>query len=143
MEDGERIRKSFGSRLRKFRESTGMTAETLGERLRVHPNSVYRLERGEVWVGSDVLERVGVALNIDIARLFTDAELHAPTPQEALAVIARELETRRETPARDQLARKLAKLEPSARAVIEAMVDSALVAQESPKQHGKAPEKGK
>lgn len=120
MEPGERIKKSFGARLRKIREGSAVSVEALAERLGVHPNTVYKLERGEQWVGADVLEAIETSLPVDLSRLFTDCEPR-PTPHEALAVLARAIEA----PKHDPLAARVARLtDPAERKAIEEALDA-------------------
>lgn len=121
MEAGEKTKQSFGRRLRAFRERAGVSAEDMGRRLGIHPNSVYRLERGDQWVGADVLERIGAELGLDLARLFTD-EKPQPTPQEALEVLAKVIAA----PVADPLAARVARLKnEDVREAIEAALDAA------------------
>lgn len=88
MQEGESIKNSFGNRLRVLRKSLGLSSEEFAERLKIHPNSVYRLERGENWIGADLLERIETEFRLDISRLFSDDPPRA-TPEEALEILAR------------------------------------------------------
>jgi transcriptional regulator with XRE-family HTH domain len=100
MEPGERIKYSFGTRLRSIRKRMGLSADELAGILGVHRNTIYQLERGQQWIGADLLERIQAVLRLDISRLFSDKPPEA-TPEEALQIIARALKTHSETKAKD------------------------------------------
>ncbi len=138
MEAGERTRQSFGRRLRALRDRAGLSADDFAKRIQIHVNSLYRLERGDQWVGADVLERIGDELKLDLSRLFTDAATPPPTLQEALAVLARELAR-----APDPLAARVTRLGPRDRQYVEDLVRG-LEDNPSSSEPGKgAPERGK
>jgi transcriptional regulator with XRE-family HTH domain len=80
MEPGEKTRQSFGMRLRAFREDAGLAADDLAKRIQIHLNSLYRLERGDQWVGADVLERISEALGVPASALLEDPEAKPTRP---------------------------------------------------------------
>lgn len=93
MEASETFRESFGRRLRAARERAGFTADSLASALKVHRNTVYQLERGDQWISSELLEKIGDIFNVSPATLFTDDVVKIePSPQEALEVLRQAIE---------------------------------------------------
>lgn len=83
----EDIRQTFGQRLRTVREAAGLSAETLAERLNVHPNTVYRLERAEMWISAELLTAIVNEFQISPVALF--GEPPEPTDAQIVAAIVR------------------------------------------------------
>jgi transcriptional regulator with XRE-family HTH domain len=86
------IKKVLGNRIRELRKSRGISAETLAERLEVHANTVYTLERGQTWVSAELLDRLSSAFSVNVAFLFADVPESSPTPQQAVEVLRDALE---------------------------------------------------
>jgi transcriptional regulator with XRE-family HTH domain len=84
MEPGESIRQSFGARLRALRDAKGLSADGLAKLMGVHRNTVFGLERGERWIGADMLEKACSVLGVHPSELF-------PTPETALSDERRKL----------------------------------------------------
>lgn len=106
--------------------------------MEVSPTAVYELERGDNWISPEMLTLAANAFRASPEAFFGDGSPLAPTPQEALEVIARELEKR---PTRDPMAERLAKLGPDARQAVEALMNG--LEDSPPETHKGAPEKGK
>ncbi len=91
-------------------------------------STIYPLfdEKQLAWPQPQTLAKIAGALRGTVADLFKQNGVtwapEPPTPEQALAVIARELETHRETPARDPLAERVAKLGPHDRQYVEDLV---------------------
>lgn len=85
------IREDFGERVRYWRKRRGLSGEKLAEAIGIAPNSLYSLERGEQWASSETVEKLGDALDVPVRDLFdfgATATAPAPTPEQALAVLA-------------------------------------------------------
>ncbi|HEY2908668.1 MAG TPA: helix-turn-helix transcriptional regulator [Gemmataceae bacterium] len=63
--NGELPPSGFGSALRRVREEKGLTQKALGEGAGVHPNTVARMERGEVEPSWQVVLAFAKALGVD------------------------------------------------------------------------------
>ena len=138
------IKKKIGERFRQIRERAGhSSARSAADALGVSANTVGELERGENWLSPEIIARAIVAFNVPMTAFFGDQEPISPTPQEALAVIARELETRRETPARDLLAERVARLSPQSRQYVEDLVQGLEDSPPSPEPDQHPPQKRK
>jgi transcriptional regulator with XRE-family HTH domain len=83
------LREKFGERLRELRKRAGFSAESLAEAAGAHPNTVYVIERGEQWIGAELLETFARLIKVEPAALFSEQPLKPlePTPEEALAVL--------------------------------------------------------
>jgi transcriptional regulator with XRE-family HTH domain len=69
---GNPIDLSVGSRIRKFRESRGMSQSQLGEKLGVTFQQVQKYEKGKNRVGASRLQMISTALGVPVEHLFTD-----------------------------------------------------------------------
>ena len=67
---GDAILRSFGKKLRGFRESAGLSQEQLAELSGLHRNYIGGMERGERNPTIISLERVSKALGISLSKLF-------------------------------------------------------------------------
>lgn len=75
---------TLGARVASLRRARGMTQAELAERIGVDGQTVQRLERGRVSTSLSRLETLALALGVDMAQFFTDAD--APVPREELTV---------------------------------------------------------
>ncbi len=64
------LKKQFGYNLRLLRKSQNLTQEQLAEMINLNQRQLTRIENGVSFVSSKVLERLVIALNIDIKDLF-------------------------------------------------------------------------
>jgi transcriptional regulator with XRE-family HTH domain len=60
----------LGKNIRRLRKQEGFTQETLSDQTTIHRNYISDLERGHRNPSVDVLEKLAVALNVSIAKLF-------------------------------------------------------------------------
>lgn len=72
----------FGEALRRVRAEKGVTQREMGERAGIHPNTVARLERGEVEPSWQVVIAVSKALGVDCTAFSVPAnnDPHSPPP---------------------------------------------------------------
>lgn len=63
-------RERFATRLRAERKARGLSQEALGELADLHPTYVGSVERGERNVSIDNMERLAVALGLDVVDLL-------------------------------------------------------------------------
>lgn len=64
------IAKAIGQRIRNYRTKQGLSQEKLAELSGCHPTYIGQLERGEKNATIESIEKIAVALNISLARLF-------------------------------------------------------------------------
>ena len=64
------LKKAFGYNLRLLRKSRNLTQEKLAELVDLNQRQLTRIENGISFVSSDVLEKLVIALDIDIKELF-------------------------------------------------------------------------
>lgn len=64
------INKKVGARIRKYREKRGWTQEQLAFETGLHRAYIGHIERGEKSIGLINLEKISLALNIKIPKLF-------------------------------------------------------------------------
>ena len=64
------LKKAFGYNLRLLRKSKNLTQEKLAEMVNLNQRQLTRIENGLSFVSSDVLEKLVIALDIDIKELF-------------------------------------------------------------------------
>ena len=64
------LKKAFGYNLRLLRKSRNLTQEKLAEMVNLNQRQLTRIETGLSFVSSDVLEKLVIALNVDIKDLF-------------------------------------------------------------------------
>src|SRR4051812_48247465 len=112
-------------------------------------STIYPLfdEKQLAWPQPQTLARLAAGLGTSVGSLIGDAApAPSPTWQEALGVIARELESIKETPARDPIVERLAKLGPNAQAAAREAMSAVLDGLEgelAPEAQKRTPEKGK
>jgi transcriptional regulator with XRE-family HTH domain len=129
------VRSLLAEKIKWHRERSGLSQRALADALRVDKATIWRAEQGDSWPDYKTLEGIAGRLGVGVDEFFSWAE---PSAAQALEVIARELETRRETPARNQLADRIAKLGPEAIQAVEALL-SGLEDLPSPDHAGKRP----
>ena len=64
------LKQAFGQNLRLLRKARGLTQEQLSELINLNQRQLTRVESGDSFVSSTVLEKLVVALNVDIKTLF-------------------------------------------------------------------------
>ncbi len=64
------IAKVLGQRIRSYRTSKGLSQEKLAEYSGCHPTYIGQIERGEKNATIESIEKISVALNISLSRLF-------------------------------------------------------------------------
>ena len=64
------LKQAFGQNLRLLRKARGFTQEQLSELINLNQRQLTRVESGDSFVSSTVLEKLVVALNVDIKTLF-------------------------------------------------------------------------
>lgn len=64
------IAKIIGQRIRNYRTSAGLSQEKLAELSGCHPTYIGQLERGEKNATLESIEKISVALNISLSKLF-------------------------------------------------------------------------
>ena len=64
------IAKSIGQRIRNYRISQGLSQEKLAELAGCHPTYIGQLERGEKNATIESIEKISVALNVPLSKLF-------------------------------------------------------------------------
>ena len=64
------FKKEFGRNLRLIRKAKGLTQEKLAEMINLNQRQLTRIENGVSFVSSDVIEKLSIALNIEIKELF-------------------------------------------------------------------------
>lgn len=66
----ESFRKAFGSRVKRFRKSSGLSQEELAERSGLHRNYISDVERGRRNLSLDALLKLANGLGINIRDMF-------------------------------------------------------------------------
>lgn len=64
------IAKAIGQRIRNYRTKQGLSQEKLAELSGCHPTYIGQLERGEKNATIESIEKISVALNIPLSKLF-------------------------------------------------------------------------
>ncbi len=64
------IAKILGQRVRNYRTAKGLSQERLAELSGFHPTYIGQIERGEKNATIESIEKIAVALNISLSRLF-------------------------------------------------------------------------
>lgn len=70
----DRLRLGLGQAVRALRHDRALSQERLAEAAGVHRTFVYRLERGDVTVSLDTLQRIARPLSISLSALLAEAE---------------------------------------------------------------------
>lgn len=138
----ETVRQLLGRAIREHRKGGNLTQAQLAERAGISTQTVVLIEGGQRWPEYDNLQRLAAALGVPELALFTWAPPPSPTPQEALAVLARELAAR-PTPLVDPLAARVSKLSKESRQYVEDLVQGLEDSPPSPEPDKGAAEKRK
>ena len=64
------IAKILGQRIRNYRTAKGLSQEKLAELAGCHPTYIGQIERGEKNATVESIEKISVALNISLSKLF-------------------------------------------------------------------------
>lgn len=75
----------FGPVLRRVRDEKGMTQKTLGVAAGIHPNTVAKLERGEVEPSWQVVLVVSKALGVDCSAFSACEDVTGAEPEKPAA----------------------------------------------------------
>jgi transcriptional regulator with XRE-family HTH domain len=67
---GEDLAVTLGKRIRQLRRKHGFTQETLAEVVGTSQGHLGKIERGEVQVGTELLQKIADALVVDIVHFF-------------------------------------------------------------------------
>ena len=134
--------------IREQRERRGLSQQALGDLAGINKEAVSMLETGKTWPQYPTLQAIAAALGVPETTLFAGAPAPSPTPQEALAVLEREIGAARARPESDPLASRVARIkDPAARRAIEAMLPawekSVPADEKSREQDGKVPDRDK
>lgn len=73
----EALEVRFGKTVRKFREKLGISQEDFADKAEIHRTYVSSIERGKVQVSIVVAEKLAVALEVPLSRLFRELEKQA------------------------------------------------------------------
>ena len=68
------IQKSFGSTIRKLRISKGISQETYADLCNLHRTYISDIELGKRNVSLENIERIAIALQVPITKLFEEVE---------------------------------------------------------------------
>ncbi|MDB4916109.1 MAG: family transcriptional regulator [Gemmatimonadetes bacterium] len=68
------LREKLGRAVRKFRSDAGFSQERFADACRFHRTYIGSIERGEINISLDNIERVAHTLNLPVSRLFLEAE---------------------------------------------------------------------
>ena len=68
------IQKSFGSTIRKLRISKGVSQETFADLCNLHRTYISDIELGKRNVSLENIERIAIALQVPITKLFEEVE---------------------------------------------------------------------
>ena len=71
------LRHQLGRTVRDLRQAKGLSQERLADEAGIHRSFLYRLERGDVNVSVDTLQRIAQALGVPISQILASAELNA------------------------------------------------------------------
>lgn len=63
-------RTKLGENIRRLRKLKGFTQETFADHCGIHRNYISDMERGRRNPSVDILEKLAVALNVGVAKLF-------------------------------------------------------------------------
>jgi transcriptional regulator with XRE-family HTH domain len=69
-------RQLFALNLRRLRHERGWTQEALAHEAGMNPSHLGQIERGNSWVGLEIVAKLGDALDVDLAEFF-----RPPTPR--------------------------------------------------------------
>jgi transcriptional regulator with XRE-family HTH domain len=69
-------RQLFALNLRRLRHERGWTQEGLAHEAGVNPSHMGAIERGETWVGLEIISKLADVLDVDMAEFF-----RPPTPR--------------------------------------------------------------
>ena len=64
------IAKIIGQRIRNYRTDKGLSQENLAELAKCHPTYIGQIERGEKNATVESIEKISVALNVSLSKLF-------------------------------------------------------------------------
>lgn len=65
---------SLGARIRELRKARGLTARALAEKIGVHPQHLFSLERGRFRPSLETLEKIAEALGVTVGDLFAEPD---------------------------------------------------------------------
>lgn len=69
------ITKRLGQRIRKYRTEQGLSQEKLAELSGCHPTYIGQIERGEKNATIESIEKISLALNISLSKLFENISI--------------------------------------------------------------------
>lgn len=68
------LREKLGKAVRRLRKDAGFSQESFADACHLHRTYIGSVERGEVNISLDNLERIARRLKVPVSRLFTEAE---------------------------------------------------------------------
>jgi transcriptional regulator with XRE-family HTH domain len=66
------LKRHIGTRLKQARKLKGLTQERLAEKVKKYPETISNIERGSVYVGLKLLEKLAQTLEVPMAFFFED-----------------------------------------------------------------------
>ncbi len=71
------MNKKIGDRIRKFRQLAGLNQEIAGEEIGMSGGNFGKIERGEIDINTDYLEKLAKLFKITIADFFDERPIHS------------------------------------------------------------------
>lgn len=65
-----KLQENLGQKIKKLRQISGMSQETLAEKLNIATNTLSNIERGNAFMTSNTLEKISVIFGVDYSELF-------------------------------------------------------------------------
>ena len=75
------LRKALGAVVRRRREELGFSQESFAQEAKIHRTYMTGIERGQHNPSLDVLERLSLALNIELSAMLREAESERKRPR--------------------------------------------------------------
>ena len=69
------IRKRFGKRVKELRQARGLSKETLARLLELDTSYISGIEKGDVDISIELIQKLSIALQINISGFFEGLEL--------------------------------------------------------------------
>ena len=69
------IRKRFGKRVKELRQARGLSHESLARLVELDTSCISEIEKGELEISIEMIQKLSIALQINISGLFEGLEL--------------------------------------------------------------------
>ena len=69
------LRKRFGKRVKELRQAKGLSHEALARLVGLDASDISGIEKGEVEISIELIQKLSIAFQINISQLFEDLEL--------------------------------------------------------------------